>query len=329
MKEFVFSVLLIVGLLVTSCGSIQTLSYDEMKPAKVSFPNQIQNVAVVNNTVPTSGAKQGILTIGNLQGDGKQTSESLAEALADSKFFNQIVICDSALRSDNDPNVLLLSQEKIDRLATELGVDMIFSVDQVEVKTTRKAFLEAGLMLPYNALQANVTPVLHVYLPGRSTPLYRISQSDSLVWDINPMLSDKEIILETAHAAALLLNRILVPYWELTSRFYFDGGGVEMRDGAVCAREGNWQEAKDLWMKAYNGTKSKAKQVKPAFNLALASEMLGQMDEAEKWLKVAVENAKLGSDAEQVCQIYLQQIRIRQGDLSMLNAQMTRFGYNF
>ncbi len=317
------------GGVLVSCGSLQQYSYDELKPAKVSFPTEIRTVAVVNNAVPATAVQWGRVTAGTLQGDARLTTESLAEVLADTKYFQQVVICDSAFRADADPSVRLLEPVAVDRLAADLQVDMLLSVDQVEVANERKSYLFPGMPVPVEALQTKVTPVLHVYLPGRDTPLYRVVQTDSLDWELNPALSDPEIIEEAAHASALLLSRVLVPYWEPATRLYFDGGGVEMRDGAVYAREGDWARAKELWTAAYQGTRSKGKQAKAAFNIALACEMTGAVEEADEWLGKAIRLAEKGSVLAQACAVYAAQLQARRVDLPLLNAQMSRFGDNF
>ena len=311
-----------------SCGSIQTYSYDELRPAKVSFPAAIRKVAVINNAVPASPLKRGVVT-GALDGDAQLTAESLAEALADSKYFDQVMICDSAFRSDTDAEIRVLPPEEVDRLAADLQSDMILSLDKVEITNEKKPLLYQNMPLSVELLQTKVTPTLHVYLPGRDTPLFKIAQTDSLNWDLSPYLSDVKIAEEAAYTAALSLYRILVPYWEPANRLYFDGGGVDMRDGAVYAREGDWMQAKQLWMSAYQGTRSKTKQAKAAFNLALACEMSGTIEEATEWLEKAMQLAEEGSNVAQVCAVYRQQLRLREADLSLLNAQMNRFGDKF
>ena len=78
-----------------SCVSVQTLSFDQLCPAEVSLPGQVESVAVVNNMPSIPQAKNSVATLGSLNGDGKQTAEAFAAALADSRYFNQVIICDS------------------------------------------------------------------------------------------------------------------------------------------------------------------------------------------------------------------------------------------
>lgn len=74
MKAYKFLVLLI-GAVFVSCSSVKVISYDELKPAQVSFPPQVRNIAVVNNMPPVPQARQGVVTIGDLDGDGKLSAK--------------------------------------------------------------------------------------------------------------------------------------------------------------------------------------------------------------------------------------------------------------
>lgn len=51
-----------------SCSSIQTLTFDQLCPATVNFPERVRNVAVVNNMPATPEAKRTLLTLGEMNG---------------------------------------------------------------------------------------------------------------------------------------------------------------------------------------------------------------------------------------------------------------------
>lgn len=103
---------------------------------------------------------------------------------------------------------------------------------------------------------------------------------------------------------------------------YYDGGCVEMRDAAVCVRENDWQGAYDLWKSLFDHSKSNKLKIKSAFNLALASEMQGDLPQAEKWMKEVEKRVTAGSDEEAVWKFYAAQLAERSKDFPYLNAQM-------
>lgn len=59
-------------------------------------------------------------------GDPKIAAESLAEEIAHQNYFDEVVICDSALRAnDKLARENMLSQEEVSQLASDLGVDLL------------------------------------------------------------------------------------------------------------------------------------------------------------------------------------------------------------
>ena len=62
-------------------------------------------------------------------GNAAIATESLAEALAHENYFNEVVICDSALRAhDVTPREGALSQEETNRLVHDLDVDFLIAL---------------------------------------------------------------------------------------------------------------------------------------------------------------------------------------------------------
>lgn len=312
-----------------SCSSIQTLTFDQLSPATISFPERVRNVAVVNNMLVIPEAKRTILTLGEMNGNGKKSAEMLASALADSKYFNQVMICDSALNETDLAKRRILSSQEVMQLAEELDADIVFSLDLVNIQTERDEIFYPGLQGSWSVIKAKITPVLSLYIPGREEPMNVITKTDSLQWDASMAPSDRQMQEEAASFSAYMLTQMLVPYWQQAERLYYDGGCVEMRDAAVCVRENDWQGAYDLWHSLYEQTRSKKLKVRSAINLALASEMQGDVMQAEKWLKEVEDKIVPGSDEDVVWKFYAGQLAKRIKEFPHLNSQMSRFGNNF
>ncbi len=310
-----------------SCSSLQTIAFDQLCPAKVSLPDEIRTVAVVNNMPAVPQGKRNIVTIGELNGDGKLMAEALAEVLADSKYFNQVIICDSALNGNpaSGTEVRPLSREEVGGLVDELGADVLFSLDRVFIQNMRKGILYPGLREPLPMVITKVTPVLSIYLPVRERPINVIAPVDSLEWNLDRVPSDQDMMEYVADFSADVLSHYLTPYWERTERVYYAGGCVEMRDAAVCLNEGDWEGAKALWLTLFDHRKSGKLKMRAALNLALACEMLGDLDEAKKWMDEAEKRIKPGSQEEMVWKYSVYQLEKREGDFPHLRIQMERF----
>ena len=327
MKKHVLYIILLVSVLMSSCASIQTLTFDQLSPAEITFPYQISVVGVVNNMPARPQPKKNILTLGPLEAEGKGAAETLAGFMADSKYFNQVVICDSALCSDDYSQTLSL--DEVNHLSSMLGVDMLVSFERLFLDVRKIDYTNPGWDTSIPMLQVQVTPVVRLYVPGRQKPLVELTATDSLYFDFAYRISEKELIDEaTRHASSVMCNKI-VPYWQTVNRLYFDGGCVEMRDAGVYVNEGDWGAARDLWTQVYNRQKKGDTKFRAAYNIALSYEMTGDMEKAEEWLKKSSDYVKSGSEEEMVLKYYISQFSKRKGEFGKLNIQMGRFNNNF
>ena len=72
-------------------------------------------------------------------GDGKIATESLAEALANENYFDEVIICDSALRAhDMIPRESTLSKEEVEKLTQSLDADFLIALENVQMRSIRK-----------------------------------------------------------------------------------------------------------------------------------------------------------------------------------------------
>lgn len=332
MKKYVYIIgLCLIGLF-TSCSTLDLLTYDQLHPAELTFPRDIRYVGVVNAMPYRPTPKDDILTFGLLEGEGSAAAEALAGTIADSKYFDQVVICDSALQAVDARPVASqpqLSSEQIQTLSNDLGVDMLVSLERLWVQAEQKqiSYPEWDGLIP--VVLAEVTPVVRIYLPNRSRPMATINFSDSLFFDIHSILSEKDVLAESATFAAAKITDKLVPHWSETNRVYYTGGCVEMRDAAVFLRDGEWEEAQNLWIGLYNRLKKGKTKSKAAFNIALSYEILNNLEEAEKWLEKSLSYVEAGSREAQVCKHYRELLGLRKKDVTGLELQMNRFNDKF
>ncbi len=317
-------------MMLTACTSLQTISFDQLQAGDVSFPDAVRRVAVVNNMPAfTPGEDWGGMTA-ELEGDGKVAAEALAKNIADVNYFDEVVICDSTLRAKDDTlrTDRLLTADEVQRLADELGVDMIFSFDRVAIKAKAGTAFHPDHGTLVAVVDGALTPVVRTYVPGRERPLFVVTKSDTIMWEITSELTDEVIMRDAAEYAATIPMKYLLPHWEEANRFYYDGGGVEMRDAGVFLREGNWDEAYALWTTAYDQKKGKVK-MQAAFNIALYHEMRDDVEQAKEWLGKARQLVKPGSSDESLLAFYETQLNDRAGKTARLHIQMKRFRENF
>ena len=297
MKKVNFIVFIFI-LLFASCTTVQYISYDRLHPASVNFPEQIRRVGVVNYVPEVLESKTGIW-----EGDGKVATEMLAQEIAGTRYFDQVVIVDSALRTSSMSVDESLSEAWVDSLIQVLDVDALLAVERIQVELKQSEMFIPETMAIVPAVDAIVTPVVKTYISTRSVPLFTVSKSDTLSWAFNPSLTVGQLLKEASEYAATIPMAYILPYWKEMDRYYFDGGDADMRDAGVYVREQNWEDAAQLWQSVYE-KKGGKKKMRAAYNLALYSEMQDDFSKAEEYLKVAASLMDENSWEGQWIQLY-------------------------
>ena len=312
-------------LFLTACTTLQTVSYERLQPADVNFPGQIRKVAIVNNMPSvTQDYKQVDYKSASLEGDGKVAAEALAQEVVAVNYFDQVVVCDNSFRKGAEPLERLIPKETVDDLLRELEVDMLLSMERVNVELKEGIFFIPELYVTVPAVDGIVTSVVRAYIKEREEPLFTVQKTDTLCWQLTPKLSFSDVVKEASEYAASMPMQNLLPYWVEVERYYYDGGNVEMRDAGVYVREEEWEEASVLWKKAYDQKKGKVK-MRAAYNLAVYSEMKNDFDKAREYLDAAYALSAENSWDQQLILLYRMKLEDECQKNRRLNIQMKRF----
>lgn len=364
MTDYVRLLIPTILLLLSGCQSMEYLSIDYMQPAEISFPAELKRVAIVNNMPENpdnrlilentdNSSQNGTNTNHNTRyynGDAAIATESLAQAIADENYFDEVVICDSALRAnDRIPRKATLSKNEVTQLTKQLDVDFLIALENVQMKAVKRVRFSPYYNLYIGTIDVKVYPTIRIYLPGRQGPLATLNCNDSIFWEeagVSPghinrlLIDDKELLKQTSEFAGSIPVKELLPYWQTARRYFFTGGSVNMRDAAIYAREQNWKAATRLWEKVYESKKGKQK-MQAAYNMALGFEMQDSIAQAFEWAKKAqsiafeVDNVKLkqtgnGVEAYSVPNYmmtthYANELEKRKETMNRLQMQMQRF----
>ena len=227
-KRFLYSLLVAGMFSLQACQTVEQFSVDYMMPADISFPAELKRVAIVNNmpnvpdnklisseeTKPKSETEIASRT-DYYNGDARIAAESLAESVASHNYFDLVVICDSALRSrDIHPRETTLAQEEVRQLTRELGVDFLISLENIQLKSTRKLEYIPSWRGYYGTVDVKVYPIVRIYLPNRSVPMATVSNTDSIFWEksglnediLGQLVSEKELVEEASAFAHYMAN---------------------------------------------------------------------------------------------------------------------------
>lgn len=351
-----------------SCQSLEQIPIDYVQPAEITFPPELRKVAIVNNCstladsaliLATSDQRslrnlvkmRGAISYAN--GDPHITTESLAEEIAKQNYFETVVICDSALRAnDKIARESTLSQEEVQTLASNLGVDLIIALENIQFITGRSIYYPDDYDTYQVVIDLKAFPTIKTYLPALKKPMNSLTTTDSIFWEevgtkeeINKrMISDKQLLKEAAEFAGTIPVKYLIPFWKKDSRFIYSNGSLQMRDATVYAREGSWDEAYKLWQEVFNDTKRKKKKMKAAANIAVYYEMKDSIAQAVEWATTAQILAKKidkvdKKDSTNVnlwkipnyyqTTLYVTELNRRYASLPKIKMQMSRFNDDF
>lgn len=305
MKKLFYTLLLF--LLVTSCETVNKVTISCMSPGIFNFPNEIKKVGVVNNLRYTFGTdslgkhyrlSEKILN-SPFHPDGSRTADSFAKALSDNKYFDEVVICDSALRSEDEYyRRIPLDTAEVKDLAEGLEVDAILSLDELNITAEKSITPRPDLNGIEGTISSKIQPIVSIYVPTHRGPVFTIAPKDSILWnevgttvgEVETQLlpPDSTVIRESCEYAGTIPVKYLIPHWDNENRVYFsDQTSTPLKIAVFYVERGNWKAAEKIWKSVYNKKKSQGILMRMSFNMALYCEVNSQFGEALKWIDKA------------------------------------------
>ncbi len=273
-------VILIVACLFSACNTITMFSFDHLIPADTELTLTARTIGVVNN-IPEKGETPTATKRGKPFAYGKIGTEALAKALAETSFFNEVVLCDSAL--NHTTATRQFTAHEIDSLSRVLSVDMLLVLDELPI-----ALHESGGQLPnipWGISISETCPQITLYHSLEKKLLTRLSIKDTLYWGAGEV-DLTTFCTKASHSMAQQLVAKLIPTWKTVDRYFFESG-ADMRDVALYMREDNWVAALELCKRSYEEDGKEAYRARVAYNCALINERMGHAEEALEWLRKA------------------------------------------
>ncbi len=303
---FIFAVFSL--LLLSSCAGIKYMSIETREPAQVTLPTNVKSVLIVNNVVEQPEDVGHMLkSIGKSQPDRITVSsdsvaifytEALAQFMGEENYFDEVKYAQRPLRTDNEFwQEKPLLPEQMNELRSRTNVDAIISLDKLIIQTHKTELYEQQ-GYKYAGLTGKISSILRVYLPTMEGRIPAVQYADSLYWegfDIQDEGAYADLMLPSAEdamkqlavKAAEKMTSVFSPHWIQQDRWYYTLSNSKMKEGESYAKSAQWQNAIDSWKQFYDNEKSQLNKAKAASNIALAYEMLDDMDSAYEWAVTA------------------------------------------
>ncbi len=302
-------------LLLSSCKGLRDISIQVERPALITIPKEIQSIGILNRSIPApNSGLEATLTLEKPEGDIELSGEclrGLKETLARSERF-VYVGCDTTLQAADEKSLEFgheLSWTFVDSLCKAEKVDAILSLEFFDTDFSIQnpgvtAVNALGQVLSGNNTSievrglANADAGFRVYHPLNQKIIYEdrfeyekrwAVRSYSAIDAVNKLIREKDALYEVSYETGVDFAQNIVPlkYWEWRS--YFKGKG-EMKIGELHALSNNWENAIVSWTGAFNSSTKRKPRGKAAYNIALAYEMIGDLQSAQKWIQIATMN---------------------------------------
>ena len=323
-SKFYILIAIVIVCLFSSCESIHNLTIEVREPAKITFPQSISQVIIVNNAATPEDNSYGTLALINDQESSFPVTlnydsilwacaAKTAIALEDEVFFPQLLFYKVPIRTDNS---ILATKPIPDYVMEQIyevsGSDAIISIDRClinyeqKVKTlTSRYDAESIVMAEANHLlkdsevelstKTEITLTYSAYIKGNDNALSSFSLRDTLFFNSgvdydSTMLYNSVPNLMISEAIGYITEKAVpffIPSWKKVDRYIYTSQDSRMKEAFAFVKADNWTKAENIWSELYQQQSKPVSKARLASNLALAAELRDDFKDAIKWAEEA------------------------------------------
>jgi len=315
MMKKLLVILSVVSILTGSCKTMRTISVDLAYPAKDDPGEHIQSLTLLNRAIDKRFTNDPADTI-QLRFYKKQfvvdtviydlkSADTLMQALGNLLFESgryDIVIPENRFLLKDTVSYISepLSWETTARYNSAFRTDAVLSLEHFRTSILTGFYETSSYDVNSDQFYTNNTAEMEIsyvalfrlYDPSDRENLRSYLISDTLQWEDSD-LSIKQLfrrftpvknaLAEAGIHAAFRLTDEIAPTWKAGTQDIFEKGHPLLRETVLLIEDYNWSEAEMIWNDLLAKTKSKSLRSKLEFNIALACEMRGNLNEAIRW----------------------------------------------
>jgi len=304
----------LIGLAFVSCKSYYTtLTIENAHPAKEELPSEIQSLTLMNRSMNNQfenyqedslqlyfyrqGFQLSKIVLDSTAAD--TTIRALAELLFESGRYDVVVPVERNIKRDLPYEILpdTLSNLQVSQICKQYNTDALMVLERFSAKVmadfSSEKYMDAttGANYSYYASQdLKYNAVFRIYKPGTKTLLKEFELIDTIYWEsadytqqrlFAKLPSIKEALTNAGIKIALDIDSKLSPTWFSEKRGYFL---FDLKNdlGQQLMNENRTAEAKTFWIEKTQSTNKKTR-ARAEYNLALTSELDGNIDQAIEW----------------------------------------------
>lgn len=313
-KLDIFKLILVclISLLVVSCKSyFSALTIETPGPAKQELSQDIQSLTLMNRSMNkqfvdhhpdtlqnyfyNNGYQLSVVVLDSLASD--TTLRALGELLFESGRYDVVIPVERNIGRAINYNMIpdTLSPVFVKEQLEKYNTDALMVLEKFSMKVMTDFVTErfydryTGSQYEFFAsLDVKYDALFRIYKPGNK--IQDIMLSDTIYWEeaegsqvrlFNRLPSIKQALVNGGIKIALDMDSKISPVWTQEKRGYFLFDRKDDR-GRQLINENDIKGAKAFWMEKAQSTNKKIKS-RAEYNLALASELEGNIDEAIEW----------------------------------------------
>ena len=344
MKQ-ILTISIISLLIFSSCRTTQGMRIEVQRPATISVNPKIKSLALLNHSIPGKmGLIEGTLTLETPKQDKELSNECIRgidELLRTSSRF-QITRCDSSMMASKNTSVDfggIMNWEQVDSICKKYGTDAILSLEFFDtdfsvINPAATAVTTVQNVLNGNGAEVQVTGKataragFRLYYPTTKTIVYEDRYKQDRTWvqrSTNPMeaiarlIKRNDALVDVSYFTGQSFAHDLVPLYFWEQRMMYIGKKGGMKIGARQALTRDWEGALNTWKEEYESNPKSKIKARAAYNVALAYEVLNDLQNAKAWVqKSYLEGGK--SEALEYSNILEKRIR----EFGILEDQLTQ-----
>jgi hypothetical protein len=309
-----FFALMMISVIFFSGCATSSLYMDVLVPGQISVPQEVQSLGVINRSLPAKqnlalNILEGFITGESIMGD-RESSEHCVRGFSmkinDGPRFKAMLLEGLELKGTGTREwPVPINWTQVESLCKQYGVDALVVLETYDSNTGIRQWEETkkrkkdGQEITYKEYNAHLVVNMYsgwrIYFPATKRILDQNSYMDEKGWRTsgeNPdgamrKLPPKRRALNDAGTYAGMQYAVRIsPSWVKVQREYYVKGHKYFETTKPMVKQSNWKEAVGFWKTLAENKDSKIAG-RACYNMALASEMDGNLELALQWAEIA------------------------------------------
>lgn len=341
--KLIFTLLALGTILLSSCSELLYTSLDVLRPAKVTFAPNANNLLIVNNTVvqPANLGHRTELLNQKTKNIIIETDSmslfclgALTEDLENNGFFSTVKLAPKSVNPSGNFSIINpLDTSTTNQLCKLYNADVILSLDKIKVNDDISEYYLNETSTFLGVFEVRYESYWSIHYPNK-TDVTPIQFKDTIYWESETYIRKKVMadlpkridgIVDGALNVGKKSVGRLLPYWDKVDRYFYNSQNKYIKQGIDSVYVKNWDSSILSWKKALD-SKNAMTQAYAANNMAIAYEISGNIDKAIEYATLAYNSVGKSyyGDYKLFARFYeyIQELNRRKKDIAILKKQL-------